>query len=92
MWVQEKMVPKCVLFENIIMHIQGLKCGKGVYDMEDHVGQEAFSSNLLPKFGLVRKCILHVFPITCSKMFEPDPHFPMPNGPPSKEQNKTPLG
>jgi len=37
MWVQEKMV-SVHLFENILLHIQGLNFGKGIYELEDHVG------------------------------------------------------
>jgi len=32
------MVPKHVLLENILLHIQGLSCEKGVYEFKDHVG------------------------------------------------------
>jgi hypothetical protein len=32
------MVPKHVLLKNIFLHIQGLNCGEGVYEFEDHVG------------------------------------------------------
>jgi len=60
--VQEKMVPKCMLFENILMHIQGLNFAKGVYELEDHVGQEALSSNLLSKLGFVKKVFPTCFP------------------------------
>jgi hypothetical protein len=56
------MVPKCVLFENIFLHIQGLNCGKCVYELEDHVGQEALSLNLLPKLRLVKKIPHTCFP------------------------------
>jgi hypothetical protein len=35
--VQEKMVPKPILFKSIFLHIQGLNYGKGVYELEDHV-------------------------------------------------------
>jgi hypothetical protein len=56
------MVPKCMLFENIIMHIQGLNYGKGVYELEDHVGQKILSSNLLPKLGFVKKMFPTCFP------------------------------
>jgi hypothetical protein len=64
MWVQEKMVSKPMLFKNILSYIQGLKCGKGVYELEDHVGQKTFSSNLLLKLGLVKKIPFTGFP-TC---------------------------
>jgi hypothetical protein len=32
------MVPKHMLFENLFMHVKGLNYGKGVYELEDHVG------------------------------------------------------
>ncbi len=62
MWVQEKMVLKRMLFENILLHVQGLNCGENIYELKDHVGQEAFSSNLLLKFGLVKRIPLAGFP------------------------------
>ncbi len=34
------------LFDSIPLHVQGLNCGEGVYELEDHVGEEALSSNL----------------------------------------------
>jgi hypothetical protein len=33
--------------------------------LEDHVGQEALSSNLLPNIRFVRKFLLQVFLIIC---------------------------
>jgi len=62
MWVQEKMVSKRMLFENILLHVQGLNCGEDIYELKDHVGQEPFSSNLLLKFGLIKKNPLTRFP------------------------------
>jgi hypothetical protein len=44
------------------MHIQGLNFAKGVYELEDHVGQEALSSNLLSKLGFVKKVFPTCFP------------------------------
>jgi hypothetical protein len=38
---------KMRLLESIFIHIQRLNFGKGVYELEDHVGQEALSLNLL---------------------------------------------
>jgi len=49
------MVLEHVLLKIILLHIQGLHCGEGIFDMEDHVGQEALSSNLLPKLEFVKK-------------------------------------
>ncbi len=48
------MVLEHKLLERIPLHIQGLNYGKGVYELEDHVGEEALSSNLL-KLGPVKK-------------------------------------
>ncbi len=53
-------MPKYMLF--VFLHIQGLNYGKGVYELEDHVGQEALSLNLLPKFGLIKKMPPTCFP------------------------------
>jgi hypothetical protein len=41
-----------------------LNCGKGVYELEDHVGEEALNSNLPPKLGPIKKMPLQVFPVT----------------------------
>jgi hypothetical protein len=49
------MVLKCMLFKNILLHVQGLNCREGIYKLEDHVGQEALNSNLLLKLELVKK-------------------------------------
>jgi hypothetical protein len=38
---------KVHLFENILLHIQGLNFGKGIYELGDHVGRKALSLNLL---------------------------------------------
>ncbi len=54
--MQEKMVPKGML-KNIFLHIQKLYCGEGVYELEDHVGQETLNSNLMLMLGLVN--IIH---------------------------------
>ncbi len=45
--MQRKMVPKCELFENIPLHVQELKCEKGIYELEDYVEEEALSLDLL---------------------------------------------
>ncbi len=52
-----------MLLKSIFLHIQGLNYGKGIYELEDHVGQKALNSNLLLKLGLVKKFLLNVFPI-----------------------------
>jgi hypothetical protein len=62
MWVQEKMVLKRMLFENILLHVQGLNCGEDIYELKHHVGQESSNSNLLLKFGIVKKIPLARFP------------------------------
>jgi len=50
-------VPKCELFENIPLHVQELNYNEGVYDLEDHDGEEALNSNLLPKLELTKKTL-----------------------------------
>jgi hypothetical protein len=40
------MVQKHKLFENISLHVQRLNYREGIYELEDHVGEEALSSNL----------------------------------------------
>ncbi len=45
--MQRKMVPKCELLKSIPLHIQELKCEKGVCELEDYVGEEASSLDLL---------------------------------------------
>jgi hypothetical protein len=62
MWVQEKMVLKHELLNNIPLHIQEQNFGKDIYELEDHVGEEVLSSNLPPKLGLVRKILFTSFP------------------------------
>jgi hypothetical protein len=37
MWVEKKMVLKHMSLENILLHVQGLNYGEGVYELEDHV-------------------------------------------------------
>jgi len=48
------MVQKRKLFKNIPLHVQGLNYGKGVYELEDHVGEKALSSNLLLALGSIK--------------------------------------
>ncbi len=42
------MVPKCELLENIPLHIRELNYEKNVYELKNHVGEEALSLNLSP--------------------------------------------
>jgi hypothetical protein len=45
---------KMWMFENIPLHIQELNYGNlNIYELKDHVGEMALSSNLPPKLGLV---------------------------------------
>jgi hypothetical protein len=55
MWVQKKMVPKHELFESVSLHVQKLNYEKKNYELEDHVGEKALSSNLPLKLGPVKK-------------------------------------
>jgi hypothetical protein len=55
------MVPKHELFENIPLHVQELNYEKGVYKLEDHVGEKALGSNLLPKLGFAKRYFLTSF-------------------------------
>jgi hypothetical protein len=61
-WVQKKMVLKGMLFKIILLHVQGLHYREGIFDLEDHVGQKALSSDLLLKLGLIKKIPLASFP------------------------------
>ncbi len=56
------MVLKGKLLESIPLHIQKLNYGKGVCELEAHVGEKALSLNLLPKFGPSKKTIPANFP------------------------------
>jgi hypothetical protein len=58
------MVPKRKVFKNIPLHVQGLNYGKGVYELEDRVGEEALSSNLPLELHPLKQVLLQVFPIT----------------------------
>jgi hypothetical protein len=53
------MVQEHKLFKSIPLHVQGLNCGEGVYELEDHVEKKALSSNLLLELGSVKR-ITHV--------------------------------
>ncbi len=50
------MVLKCELFKSISLQVQELNYGNlGVYELKDHVGEMALSSNLPPKLGPAKK-------------------------------------
>jgi hypothetical protein len=53
------MVQEHKLFKSIPLHVQGLNYREGVYELEDHVGEEAVNSYLLLKLGSVKR-ITHV--------------------------------
>jgi hypothetical protein len=55
MWVQKKMVPKHELPKSISLHAQGLNCGVGVCELEDHVGENGLSLNWLTKLRFAKK-------------------------------------
>jgi hypothetical protein len=45
MRVQEKMVPKCELPENIPLHTQGVNCKASICELENHVGEKILNLN-----------------------------------------------
>jgi len=49
MWVQQKMVLKHELLENIFLHGQGLNYGAKVCELEDHVGEKRMEFKLVDK-------------------------------------------
>jgi len=51
-----------MLFKNIFLHIQGLNYREGVYELEDHVGQEILNSNLLLKLRPIKRIPPTYFP------------------------------
>jgi hypothetical protein len=55
MWVWEKMMSKHELFENIPLHVQKLNYKYNVYELGDHIKEEALNSNLIPKLGEGKK-------------------------------------
>jgi len=57
-----EMVPKHKLFENIPLHVQKLNCKECIYELKDHVGEEALSLNLLLKLRLAKRTFLASFP------------------------------
>jgi hypothetical protein len=54
MWVQEKMVPKRELPDNIPLHDQRLNFITNVCELEDYVGEKGWSLNSLTKLRLVK--------------------------------------
>ncbi len=48
------MVPGHKLFKYIPLHFQELNYKKGIYELEDHIGEEALNLNLPPKLELVK--------------------------------------
>ncbi len=42
---------ECELFKNIPSHVQKLNNKENVYELENHIGEEVLSFNLLPKLG-----------------------------------------
>jgi hypothetical protein len=53
--VQREMVPKCKLLKSISLHVQNLNYRKNVYELNDHVGEEALSLSLLLKLKLAKR-------------------------------------
>ncbi len=60
-------VPKCRLPESIPPHIQKVNCEISVYELEDHVGEKAFNSDLLLKLGLAKKNYCRFFQLFARK-------------------------
>jgi hypothetical protein len=60
--VQKKMMPKCELFKITPLHVQKLDYRKSVYELDDHVGDEALSLSLILKFRLAKKTPPTSFP------------------------------
>ncbi len=60
--MQEKMMPKCKLFKITPLHVQKLNYKEGVYELGDHVGDEALSLGLLLKFRPAKKTPTTSFP------------------------------
>jgi hypothetical protein len=51
----QKMVPKHKLFKNIPLHIQKLNYRKNIYELEEHVGEEAYELELVAKTWACKK-------------------------------------
>jgi len=54
-WWKLRWVPECKLLKSIPLHIQELNYKKGVYELGDHVGEEALTLNLPLKLGSIRR-------------------------------------
>ncbi len=59
--VGENVAKMCVTWEYSLAHPR-INCREGVYELEDHVGQEALNSNLLLRFGHVKRIPFIDFP------------------------------
>jgi hypothetical protein len=88
MWVQEKMVPKHELLENVSPHVQELNYRKNFYELEDHVREEALSLDLPLKFGPIKEFLLHFLIIIHLKTLKSNPHFFMPYCPTTKGRTR----
>jgi hypothetical protein len=53
--MQGKMVPKRKLLKNIPLHVQKLKCRKGIYELKGHVREKVLRSSLPPKLGPAKR-------------------------------------
>jgi hypothetical protein len=47
------MVQEHKLFQSIPLHVQRLNYGEGIYELEDHVNEEALSSKLPLELGFI---------------------------------------
>jgi hypothetical protein len=56
------MMPKCELFKITPLHVQKLNYREGIYELDDHVGDEALSLSLILKFRLAKKTPPTSFP------------------------------
>jgi hypothetical protein len=57
------MVSKCKLLESIPLHIQKLNYVKGIYELENHVGEEVLSLDLPPNPNPNPKLVKTILPI-----------------------------
>jgi len=80
MWAKDmgvrEMVLEHVMFKIILLHIQGLHCKEGIFDLEDHVGQEALSFQLVAKDWVCKKIPFTSFPNHLLKFFWVKSTFP----------------
>jgi hypothetical protein len=56
------MMPKCELFKSTPLHVQKLNYKKGIYELDDHVGEKALRSCLRLKFRPTKKTPPTSFP------------------------------